>query len=278
MKKLLLRLVAALLLTSVSPRPRRLKNYPRAPDPHFIIAFGPGGGSDIIGRIVARRDADASSARRWWSRTSRAPAASSVMTWSRVATPDGYTLGIMTAGSDHRGRHHEEDALRHQHRLRAGRPDRDRQPDDRDAAGFPGQQRQGTDRLRQGQSRQGGVREPGLCRHPAFRRRNVQTDRQDRPAACAVSSTSPEAHQRRARQARRHHVRHGVGADRPGEVRPAQGAGGHRQGSLSRRCRMCRPAIESGRAARLRRHHLVRRIRAARYATGRHRQAEQDAQ
>ena len=63
----------------------------------------------------------------------------------------------------------------------------------------------------------------------------------------------------------------------PGAVRPAQGACGHRQGSISGGAER---ALGDGirRRAQLRRHHLVRLLRAARHAARRHRQAQQDAQ
>ena len=60
--------------------------------------------------------------------------------------------------------------------------------------------------------------------------------------------------------------------DRPGSVRTAQGDRGHRQGSLPDRAE--RAAGDRVRhASRLRRHHLVRRVRAARHAAGCRRQA-----
>ena len=52
--------------------------------------------------------------------------------------------------------------------------------------------------------------------------------------------TSPEAIVGGARQAGRRAVRHRLGGAGPGAVRPAQGARGHRQGPVSRRCRTCR--------------------------------------
>ena len=65
--------------------------------------------------------------------------------------------------------------------------------------------------------------------------------------------------------------------DRASTIRPAQGARGHRQGSLSGGAE-CAGGDRVRPAARLRRHHLVRPVCAARHAAGRDRQAEQDAQ
>jgi len=64
---------------------------------HMIIAFGPGGGSDIIGRILA----DAMQARLGQAIVvENKPGAGGILGNDLVAraAPDGYTLGVMTAG------------------------------------------------------------------------------------------------------------------------------------------------------------------------------------
>jgi tripartite-type tricarboxylate transporter receptor subunit TctC len=84
---------AALLLTAVAAR---AQDYPQRPI-HMIIAFGPGGGSDIIGRILA----DSMQAKLGQAIVvENKPGAGGILGNDYVAraAPDGYTLGIMTAG------------------------------------------------------------------------------------------------------------------------------------------------------------------------------------
>ena len=96
MKKLLF--AAALLVTAgfVNAAPARADDYPQRPI-HFIIAFGPGGGSDIIGRILA----DSLQGKLGQPIViENKPGAGGILGNDVVAraAPDGYTLGIMTAG------------------------------------------------------------------------------------------------------------------------------------------------------------------------------------
>ena len=205
MKKLWFVLAALLLTVVAAPA----QDFPQRPI-HFIVAFGPGGGSDIIARILA----DAMQTKLGQAIVvENKPGAGGILGNDIVAraAPDGYTLGVMTAGQIIAAVTTKKMPYDTNTAFAPGGPDRDRQPVDRDAAGFPGQQRQGADRVRQGQSRQGRVRESRLCRHPAFCRRAVQAKRQDRPAARAVPHHAGIP-QRGARPPRRHHVRHGVGA------------------------------------------------------------------
>jgi tripartite-type tricarboxylate transporter receptor subunit TctC len=93
MKKLLLALTAAMLLTA-GPAPAQ--EYPQQ-NIKFIISFGPGGGADIIGRILAE------SMQRKLGKAvfiENKPGAGGILGNDAVAksAPDGYTLGIMTAG------------------------------------------------------------------------------------------------------------------------------------------------------------------------------------
>ena len=86
---------AAALLLSVG-FPAHAEDYPQRPI-HMIIAFGPGGGSDIIGRILA----DAMQARLGQAIVvENKPGAGGILGNDLVAraAPDGYTLGVMTAG------------------------------------------------------------------------------------------------------------------------------------------------------------------------------------
>jgi len=94
MKKILAASVALCLIATASAA--QAQDWPAQPI-HLIIAFGPGGGSDLIGRILAQALEE---------RLGRPvvvenkPGAGGIIGNELVAkaTPDGYTLGIMTAG------------------------------------------------------------------------------------------------------------------------------------------------------------------------------------
>ena len=93
MKKFWLVIAGALLLSGGFAR---AADYPQRPI-HMIIAFGPGGGSDIIGRILA----EAMQAKLGQPIViENKPGAGGILGNDVVAraVPDGYTLGIMTAG------------------------------------------------------------------------------------------------------------------------------------------------------------------------------------
>ena len=92
MKKLWFALTA-LLLTVVAAA---AQNFPQRPI-HMIIAFGPGGGSDIIGRILA--DSMQSKLGQGIVVENK-PGAGGILGNDYVAraAPDGYTVGVMTAG------------------------------------------------------------------------------------------------------------------------------------------------------------------------------------
>jgi len=92
MKKLWFSLAALLLFAAAAPA----QEFPQRPI-HFIVAFGPGGGSDIIGRILA----DAMQTRlKQAIVVENKPGAGGILGNDIVARapPDGYTLGVMTAG------------------------------------------------------------------------------------------------------------------------------------------------------------------------------------
>jgi tripartite-type tricarboxylate transporter receptor subunit TctC len=95
MKKLLPAIAAVLcLIAAATPVPAQ--NWPQQPI-HMIVAFGPGGGSDILTRILAEAMEE---------RLGKPvivenkPGAGGIIGNEVVAnaTPDGYTLGMMTAG------------------------------------------------------------------------------------------------------------------------------------------------------------------------------------
>src|SRR5580658_1526303 len=95
MKKPMLALAAALCLLA-NARPAPAQEWPQQPI-HMVVAFGPGGGGDIIGRILA----DALQERLGKPVVvENKPGAGGIIGNELVAhaTPDGYTLGIMTAG------------------------------------------------------------------------------------------------------------------------------------------------------------------------------------
>src|SRR3984885_3583289 len=93
-KKCLLVLAALALFVTVAPV--RAQDYPQQPI-HIIVPFGPGGGSDLITRILA----EAMSKRLGKSViVENKPGAGGIIGNEVVAksNPDGYTLGMMTAG------------------------------------------------------------------------------------------------------------------------------------------------------------------------------------
>jgi tripartite-type tricarboxylate transporter receptor subunit TctC len=96
MSKPLLTIAAACMLAAAIGTPAQSQDYPTQ-NIRMIISFGPGGGSDIIGRIVAQRLQEK------LGQTvvveNRAGAGGMIGNEVVANSPkDGYTLGIMTAG------------------------------------------------------------------------------------------------------------------------------------------------------------------------------------
>ena len=94
--KTLVRVLAVALCLIATAKPVPAQDWPQQPI-HIIVSFGPGGGADIIGRILA----DAMQNR--LGKTvivENKPGAGGILGNELVANaaPDGYTLGIMTAG------------------------------------------------------------------------------------------------------------------------------------------------------------------------------------
>ena len=88
--------LAALTVAIALVSPGRAQEYPQQPI-HFIVSFGPGGGADNIGRILA------DAMQRKLAKpviVENKPGAGGIIGNDIVAKarPDGYTLGIMTAG------------------------------------------------------------------------------------------------------------------------------------------------------------------------------------
>jgi len=73
--------LAAALCVAATAEPSRAQDWPQQPI-HVIVSFGAGGGADIIGRILADALAE---------RLGKPELVAK-------ANPDGYTLGVMTAG------------------------------------------------------------------------------------------------------------------------------------------------------------------------------------
>src|SRR5664279_4870241 len=96
MKKLLFAFAAALILITELANPAPAQEWPQQTI-RIVVSFGPGGGADIIGRILAES---------MQAKLGKAviienkPGAGGILGNDVVAkaTPDGYTLGIMTAG------------------------------------------------------------------------------------------------------------------------------------------------------------------------------------
>ena len=96
MQKLLLTFVAALTLAAGLAKPASAQDWPQK-SIRIIVSFGPGGGADIIGRILAE------SMQGKLGKPvviENKPGAGGTLGNEAVANaePDGYTLGIMTAG------------------------------------------------------------------------------------------------------------------------------------------------------------------------------------
>jgi tripartite-type tricarboxylate transporter receptor subunit TctC len=95
MKKLLLGFASVLCLVATA-EPARAQDWPRQKI-QIIVSFGPGGGADIVGRILAEAMQD-----RFGTPVivENKPGAGGILGNYLVAkaAPDGYTIGIMTAG------------------------------------------------------------------------------------------------------------------------------------------------------------------------------------
>ena len=96
MRKILLAVTAACLVAAGFAASARAEDYPQRPI-RIVVSFGPGGGADIIGRILA----DSMQGKLGQPLiVENKPGAGGILGNDVVAkaTPDGYTLGIMTAG------------------------------------------------------------------------------------------------------------------------------------------------------------------------------------
>ncbi len=95
-KKLMLTLAAAFMLAAGLAKPAPAQEFPQKPI-HIIVSFGPGGGADIIGRILADYMQNKLGKPVL---IENKPGAGGILGNEAVANaePDGYTLGIMTAG------------------------------------------------------------------------------------------------------------------------------------------------------------------------------------
>jgi tripartite-type tricarboxylate transporter receptor subunit TctC len=96
MKKWTVLVPVALALSAVAPAPSPAQDWPQKPI-RIIVSFGPGGGADIIGRIVAQSMQEKLGQPVI---IENRPGAAGTLGNEVVARADkdGYTLGIMTAG------------------------------------------------------------------------------------------------------------------------------------------------------------------------------------
>jgi tripartite-type tricarboxylate transporter receptor subunit TctC len=96
MKRSILSAVSACVMALGLSSPGYAQQYPNQPI-RLIVSFGPGGGTDIIGRIIA----EAAQKKLGQAMVvENRPGAGGTLGNEMVAraTPDGYTIGIMTAG------------------------------------------------------------------------------------------------------------------------------------------------------------------------------------
>ena len=270
----LLTIAAALFAAVGFATPGQSQEWPQATI-RIIIAFGPGGGTDIVGRILAQRMQEKLGQSVV---VENRPGAGGILGNDAVAraAKDGYTLGIMTAGQTIAAV------------LRKSMPYDQLTAFDSigqiAAAGFVIVARSDfpadnvKDLIAAAKANPGklSIAAPGLWRHPAHGRGAVQPSRRHQCAERAVPHHARSG-RRIDRQAGGRAVRYRAGRARPDSVRPAQGDRGHRQGSVPGGAdRAGRHRVRRG--AWLRRHHLVRLFRTARHAARCHRQAQQDAQ
>ena len=237
MRRLLPTMAAAfVLIAGVAPAPAQ--DYPTQ-NIKMIISFGPGGGSDIIGRIVAQRLQEKLGQNVVVE--NRAGAGGLLGNEAIANSPkDGYTIGVQTAGQiiaaamTKQVRFDAVEAFDWIGQIATAgllivvRPD------------FALQGHQVAGRGRQGQSRQDQLREPRLRRDAASVRRAVQAGRRHQHDAGAVphfAGSACGAAVEEHRRAVRHHHR----AARPGRVRPGARARRSPARTASRRCRTCRP-------------------------------------
>ncbi|MBM3530217.1 MAG: tripartite tricarboxylate transporter substrate binding protein [Alphaproteobacteria bacterium] len=96
MKRVMLTLAASAFLAGALAETAPAQNYPAQPI-RMIISFGPGGGSDVIGRIIAQRMQEKLGQPVV---VENRPGAGGTIGNALIANSnkDGYTLGIMTAG------------------------------------------------------------------------------------------------------------------------------------------------------------------------------------
>jgi tripartite-type tricarboxylate transporter receptor subunit TctC len=159
MKKLLLAFALLLCLVATSET-AQAQDWPRQKI-QIIVSFGPGGGADIVGRILAEGMQERFGAPVI---VENKPGAGGILGNDLVAraTPDGYTIGMMTAGQIIAAVTRKSMPLRH-HRFDAGGAGRRRKLDDGDASGFPANNVKELVALAKSRSGKDRVREPGFA-------------------------------------------------------------------------------------------------------------------
>ncbi len=166
--KRLLRIVAACGLTLLGIAAARAQAYPNNKPITIITAFGPGSASDTITRVLAQPLGIALKQSVIVEARPGANGAISAMYVARAA-PDGYTL-LMTTNSPHSAVPFlmKNVALRSDQGFHPGIAVRQLHADALRASERAGEDRQGADRLRQGQSGQADLRQR---QHRGHRRR-----------------------------------------------------------------------------------------------------------
>ena len=253
--------------------PAAAQTYPTQPI-HLIVPFGPGGGSDIVGRIVGQALQEKLGQPVV---VENRPGAGGTIGNEVIARAhaDGYTLGIMTAGQiipavmlkslryDARTAFDPISQVATAGLIMVTRPD------------FPANNVTELVAVAKAEARQDRVRQPGLRRHPASRRRAVQADGRRRHAARAVPHLAGD-HHGAARQdvdVVFETVSAVLGQVQGGKLKALAVTGKDRFPAVPD----VPAAIEVRPPARLRRQHLVRHLRAARHAAPGDRQAQQAA-
>ena len=193
----------------------------------FIVPFPGGGINDILARIIGEK------LQAKWGQPivieNKTGAGGNIgAELAYQSEPDGYTLllGAARAAGDQpdplQAALLQADRIRADHPGRLGAQCRDR------AQGAAGQLAQGADRLREGEFRQGHLRQPGQRRHPAPHRHDVPDHDRHQDGARAVSRRDAGAagHDRRPRRRVLRQCRGGALAV---PRRQGEGGGGARQ-------------------------------------------------
>ena len=275
MTKPILTFAVAGVLTMGLAAPASAQDYPQRTI-RIVVPFGPGGGSDIVARIIGAVDAGAARP----AGRDREPARRrrhARQRGGRARRQGRLHDRHHDRRPDHRGGDEQVAALRHAHCIRSGLADRDRRPDHRHAAGL---RRPTTSRSWSRPPRptpaSSSFASPGFGATQHF---TAELFRQtaDINMLQVPFRTSPEAISAvlgKQVDVLFDTVSAVLGQVQCGQLKALAVTGKDRFPAVPRRA----GGDRIGRAARLRRHHLVRLLRAARHAARSRRQAQHDAQ